>query len=381
MIEKYQLALLELIKCSLFGSVPDLPEDTDWDAVFNEAVAQTVVALAAPAVPKEHISAWNEPVAKNTAHYMRVLYEQSNLIKLFEANGIPVAVIKGCAAAVYYPAPERRTMGDIDFLVKDEQFDTAFNLLRVNGYRFEGDFGDDRDHTFVKGGVVLELHRKYCDKSFDFQNVLSEKMDSLTKRTVCGTVFYSLPDSENGLILLDHIRHHLKGGLGIRQIIDWMMFVNEVLNSDVFEGIFKEQLSKIGLLTFCKTVTKMCKKYFGMPADVKWCDDADGSAVDELFSRVMNSGNFGRKDPYVYRPMSELTVDIKKYGLFRTLQKSGVANFPICRKHKVFRAFAWLFQAFRFAGRGISALFRGNSLTEDIKKGNENSDFYKKLGL
>ena len=51
MIDSNQQALLELLKASLFGMKPSFPEVVDWDAVLKEAQDQTVVALAAPAVP------------------------------------------------------------------------------------------------------------------------------------------------------------------------------------------------------------------------------------------------------------------------------------------------------------------------------------------
>ena len=39
--------------------------------------------------------------------------------QLFENNNIPLVILKGTAAAMYYPKPQLRTMGDIDFLVFD----------------------------------------------------------------------------------------------------------------------------------------------------------------------------------------------------------------------------------------------------------------------
>ena len=49
-----QLALLELLKESLFEIEPVFLTDIDWEAVLVEAKAQTVVALAVKAVPAEY---------------------------------------------------------------------------------------------------------------------------------------------------------------------------------------------------------------------------------------------------------------------------------------------------------------------------------------
>ena len=54
---------------------------------------------------------------------LQILDEQTKLYHLFDDAGIPMAIIKGCAAAMYYPAPLHRSMGDIDFVVPLERID------------------------------------------------------------------------------------------------------------------------------------------------------------------------------------------------------------------------------------------------------------------
>lgn len=381
MTNNSQLALLELIKCALFTITPNLPDDIDYDVVLDEADAQTVTAVAAPAVPKDFSAKWQERLAQSTAHYIRVLFEQANLIKLFEQNNITLVILKGAAAAVYYPKPQFRTMGDIDFLVFNDDFDKAYRLLKNNGYTFECDYDDGREYTFIKGGVVFELHKRYSDCDFDIENIIISGMKHSVSRTISGQTFPSLPDYENGLVLLDHIRHHLAKGLGLRQIIDWTMFANRVLTNENYENNFLPLLRTAGLETFCNVVTKMCKMYLFLPESVTWCDGADTETANELFQSVMSSGNFGVKKPYVYKPMSVFTTDVRKNGLFKTLQAAGVENFEICKKNKFFRAFAWLLQLFRFIKRGINSLLRKEKLIDDISAGNKKADFNKRLGI
>lgn len=381
MTNNIQLALLELIKSSLFGISPDLPDDTDYEAVFEEAKLQTVIAIALPAIPKKSAAKWQEPAAQSMAHYMRALFEQSNLIKIFESNNIPLVILKGSAAAVYYPKPQFRTMGDIDFLVFDEDFDKAYCLLENSGYTYECDHNDSRDYTFTKGEVVFELHRRYSDKDFDFEDIIINGMKHSVLRTISGQTFPSLPDYENGLVLLDHIRHHLNGGLGLRQIIDWTMFANRILDNENYENNFLPLLRSSGLEIFCKVVTKMCKTHLFLPESVTWCDDADTATADQLFETVMLSGNFGRKNPYVYKPVSAVTISIRKNGFFKTLQTAGVKNIDVCKKNKFLRSFAWLFQLFRYIKLGIISLLKGERFIHEISEGNKKIDFNDRLGI
>ncbi|MBO4433394.1 MAG: nucleotidyltransferase family protein [Clostridia bacterium] len=380
-MNKTQFALLELIKSSLFNTALNLPDDTDWNAVYKEALDQTVAALAAASVPRETADMWQEATLKNTAHYMRVLFEQTNLINLFKSAGIPLVIIKGCAAAMYYPVPKLRTMGDIDFLVREKDFESARELLFKNGYVFKEDFGDDRDFIYKKGEVIFELHKRYSDSRLDIENILVGGFDNLKEYELNGQKFPAFSADINGLILLDHIRHHLYGGLGIRQIIDWMMFLNANLDDTGCIEDLLELAKSVNLLKLCKVLTKMCVKYFGLPNKYPWCSDADDETAEELLNTVLNSGNFGRKDPYVYRPMSSFTQDVHKKGLFSTLQTAGTQNWQAAKKHKFLRPFAWLYQIFRYIKRGILALFRGENLKKDIKEGKKKADFYERLGI
>ena len=82
MLDKNWVALLELLKASLFEIEPEFPENVDWDRVLLEAKAQTVVALAAKAVPKEVASEWQESALQSQAQFVRVLHGQTQLVQL-----------------------------------------------------------------------------------------------------------------------------------------------------------------------------------------------------------------------------------------------------------------------------------------------------------
>ncbi len=376
-----QQTLLELLKASLFHCEPVFPDGCDWSAVLNEAQAQTVVALAAPAVPALHAEEWRVPSAKNTADFLRVLHAQTALVNLFTAADIPLVILKGTAAAMYYPAPLQRTMGDVDFIVPPQCFDASLRLMQENGYILKGDYGDDRDYSFHKDGVVLELHRRYSDRDWDIDPILFGDFSHTVQRELFGQRFPSLEDSLNGLVILDHVRHHLYSGIGLRQIIDWMMFVHTCLTDEVWADVFRPLAQRAGLETLAVTMTRMCRERLGMPDQITWCDTADERTADQLLDTVLHYGNFGRKDPYVYRPMEGVAMGVRKEGWFRFLQNTGTANWKAAQKHRFLRPFAWLYQLFRFGFRGVKSLLRGDRLAKDAASGAEKSDFYRRLGI
>lgn len=379
-MNKSELALCELIKSSLFGLTPTFPEAVDWNAVLEEAQAQTVVPLVADAVPAEAAEAWKNPADQSKAHFMRALYEQTKLCALLNGANIPFVILKGTAAAMYYPFPCNRTMGDVDILAGDGFFDTAFSLLKKNGYQFQVDYGDGRDYSFTKGGVLFELHRKYSDEGHNMEPLLQNGIRGMETQHLYGNAFPALPKALNGLVLLDHIRHHLFGGLGLRQILDFMMFVSSEPDEAKFESEYLPLFEENGLGTLAKVIAKMCGQYFGLPG-ATWYETADDKTCEELLEAVFAGGNFGRKNPYEYRPMESFTMEVKKQGFFKALQRAGIANCKTFQKYKWLRPFAWLYQLFRLFGRGMVALFRGGKLAKDLSAGKRKADFYKRLGI
>ena len=163
MINVNQQALLELLKASLFGIEPRFPDCVDWDAVLQEAKDQTVIALAAPAVPKEETEKWRVPVTRNKMRFLQILDEQTILVKLFQNAGIPLTILKGCAAAMYYPNPFLRGMGDVDVYIPECLHEKVRELLLKEEYEIEEDNEPSNRHsTFSKNNIVFEVHRSFA---------------------------------------------------------------------------------------------------------------------------------------------------------------------------------------------------------------------------
>ena len=171
------------------------------------------------------------------AYYIRYTYEEQELIQLLESHGIPLVILKGAAAAVYYPVPSRRSFGDIDFLVSPERFARATELLEANGYTRGED--NERHIAYSKGGISFELHRRYSHEDVDMERYVLDGLEHRVTGRIDQHEFPMLPPLANGLVLLDHMRGHLKSGLGLRQVIDWMMYCHRELNDGFWQDSFR----------------------------------------------------------------------------------------------------------------------------------------------
>ena len=367
--------LLELIKAALFDVTPAIPENANWDKIFEAGKQQCLVPLVVSCVPIENRNEWYNISYQSKAHFMQLLHEQNALVNLFNSYDISFVILKGTAAAVYYPNPTLRIFGDIDFYVSEKQFDFARSMLEQNGYIFV--LKNNRHYEFTKNGIDFELHSRFsCEQYKDIDHVVIRGLNNSVEYNICGSLFSGLPPYENGLVLLGHIMRHLKTyGIGLRQVIDWMLFVHKELDDTAWEKHFRVLAADAGLEKLAITVTYMCKKWLGLPDEISWCNNADEDVADLLLLRILSDGNFGRDRV----PYENVKIDIKNEGFFKYLQRSGIENWRLAQKYKAFRPFAWLYQMFRYAGLGISGFFTGKKIFRKDKQNLKLEELLKKI--
>ena len=374
MIDKSQEVLLEAIKASLFENVPSYPDDTDWEAVIKEAKFQTVMGIISPVIP-----VYNESSDKGIVYYMRLLHEQDKLLKLLDEHHIPCVILKGCAAAMYYPKPYLRTMGDIDFLVQHDHFEEAMKLMETNGYVCTEGKGEDglpirgvRHIGYRKNGIEFELHHHFSSTGFDIDDILEKAIDQREYRELNGYSFPVLPEVENGLVLLGHINQHLKrDNLGLRQIIDWEMYCYSVMGDEEKKKEFVSIAKEIGLLKLAVNVTRMCEKHLGLPKTFlsteaikakKRNDLADEEIIDKLLENLLTYGNFGIKKESSSEKSGEsirsVIGNIKHKGFYSCFQEYGLETWKLSKKNPVLKPFAFIYGVFRILVRGIVSIIK-----------------------
>jgi hypothetical protein len=80
------------------------------------------------------------------------------ILRKFSETGIPVIVLKGAAlAAIVYPSPTLRTMGDIDLLVHGCDLDAVDEVLPQMGYVRKSEHGRLMYVDDAKGSSVIEI--------------------------------------------------------------------------------------------------------------------------------------------------------------------------------------------------------------------------------
>ncbi len=313
--------------------------------VFDEIKKHTITSLFAPCLsncelPAELKEKWKRSILQQVSYYTHYKYEQSHL-----PITVPYVILKGSSAAQYYPNPEYRSMGDIDIMTHREDYDIACKQLIENGYQVINDIY--KETSLIKNGISIDLHRQFASlNNPDYVKYL----DDLIIQNINPS--HVLPDPINGLVLLEHINQHLEDGIGLRQIIDWMMFVDKCLPDEKWPE-FYELVKNIGLEKLAVVSTRMCELYLGLPTR-KWSASAEIDQCAQLMEYVLACGNFGNKknsDADISETAFTYTRTPKAW--FRLLQKQGLINWKLAQKYKIFKPFAWIYQLIRYASRGL----------------------------
>lgn len=394
------IMILQLIQDSLYGSHAPTDEvlNVDWQDIYTELEQQTITCLVADvleehryAIPTELQSTWVNRLAYNISSYHRILAYQDATIQALNAKNVPVVVLKGAISAMNYPRPERRIMGDIDLFVPVEHFEEARDCLLQEGFTYaEGESGNIDDASkqkhlgMQKDGIILELHIRAFRLSDRYADILLNQtmeagLQDIQWMMLEGYHIPALPMLQNAIELLVHVQGHFCNvGIGLRQIVDWMLFAQNNLTDEVYDKEFKPILMQTGLETFAQTLTRMCQLYLGLPEDnMHWCMDAEEATCEQMLEYVFQQGNFGHKNTHDSgaRALARLRNPIE---FLKSIQSVGLSYHPEWKSRKVLRHFAWVPQL----GRYIRYTFaKDTDLKADYKEGKKRSELFENLKL
>ena len=389
--------IFKLLQAALFQKEIDLPENVEWDQVFQEMKMQTVAGIPYEWLSKKGIldenveKQWSQTVIVQMTFWVRLMQEQEALVQLMKKNNINIVILKGTAAAIYYPRPDLRVMGDVDFLVDSKDFQKAYGVLLENGYQLAYEKEHATHHvTFIKNKVAFEIHKglaiivkNTAGKHGEYiQNLIEKGLSSVETKYIERWEFPMFPRLQNGLVLLLHIVQHLKTGLGLRQIVDWMMFVDKELDDKVWKLEFEPVIREIGLKKMAITLTRMCQLYLGLRTeDITWCLSANPSLCDELLEYFMEKGNFGKRVREKESGIYVLSTDKNLFQFLKKIQRNGRNNWEAAKKYPILTPFAWIYQICRYARRGFNREYPIQTLIKDCKKSKKRIHLFNGLKL
>lgn len=392
-----QQLMFALLKKSLWDVSFELISSANFQLLPHIAKEQGVASFvydgarrAGIPIPDIIGQQWKNHITASMFQNERLLSAQNAVIRCFEQAHIPVAVLKGSSIARYYSQPELRALGDIDILVKKTDICTARELLLQNGYK-EEEYKHGFHIGFSKNGVTIELHEQVTafpdtPGGQEAQKIADGFLDNLDVGSVSGYDFPVLSRSNQAMSLLLHmVRHMFEGGIGLRQLCDWMVFA--AAESSHFSDEICPVLRRCGMLEFAEVATKTCVEYLGLdPACCLWCGDVDEQTCTLFIDAVFHGGNMGSANTDT---MGSLFTDEKSMGsntspikaFLQKMNRRTYKSFPFVERCKILLPLFWLFLPFRYFVRSAAGLRPKKSLRKMVGTAKKQRELFEELHL
>ena len=391
--------VLELLSAAVNSTQPNIDEQTlteaDWDTIglisSYHAVTPMIfdqIVRYRNLIPKEIFAKWYEHILKVLSQNSVVENAQKELTEIL-GDKYDYVILKGIAAAYYYPKPELRGLGDVDFLTDKRFVKEIEKAVVAKGYVNYLD--NERHITFKKSGKMLELHRElpgvpYGKKGEIVNNFVADIFEK-SEGVKCLNCNFKMPnDLHHAVVLLLHTAHHLVSeGVGLRHLCDWACFVSKTQGNDFWDKEFIPFLRQIGMYNFTAILTKTCAVYLKIPCP-HWAEDQDDVVCDELMRDIIIGGNFGEFDKsrkgsgmMISEHGKGGTQNSKAYNMFRALHTSMRTVYPILYKAPYLYPLVFVWRVVKY----IFLMLKGErpSLIAAAQKANQRREFYSKLKI
>lgn len=383
--------IFRLLKVFIFSCNPsDLDTVCAWSDIFTEMYSQGIFSLPNDVFDSLPIDSklsekWSRAIINSYFHYQRLLNLQQEVTECLNQNGIMWAVLKGFSAAIYYPNPILRSIGDIDILVTKDQFDKALDILLNHGFSHvhsEKDNDKSRHYHLAKNGLTLELHRYYTlnlsrEENIELNNIISRGLSHTEQHSIDCVSFNTLPAFENGLVILEHIAHHIESGVGLRHILDFLVYAETQFADPDLKDRFVTFLESSELRILAYTILSIGEKYLGIKNSPDIPPDIHDSLCEAFLESIFSQGDLGRKagsheDFNTVKVLNRSRGGIA--GWWHYLKISGEYNWVSLKKHPWLKPFARFYQIGRYIRQGlkrenaIQAFFYNYKISKKQKK-------------
>ncbi len=222
----------------------------DWQELYSFASKQALLGLCFEGIERlgeeyseelrlnpigrELLMTWMGKAQQIRRQNMKVNAVASKLFSMLREDGLRCCILKGQGNALMYPNPYSRTPGDIDVWINASRE----RIMEYASKKFE--LGDDIRLQHLEtslDGVPVELHFFPCSMNNPIYHARLQNWFKRNADLQCSNVV-GLPDGAGDIAIpttafnviyqLTHLYHHFfDEGIGMRQIIDYFLVVND----------------------------------------------------------------------------------------------------------------------------------------------------------
>ena len=230
-------------------------------------------------------------IRKNAAVNQTLIY--------LEENGISCCMLKGQILTNLYSVPEARISGDTDLLLPSADMEEKVcDILKQTGFEIIPR-PKTSHHAMCKrqDTGLIELHLSLYDELFEdiwFKNKGEKPSEYVKITTAEGYTYKTLGYTDNAIFITLHaIKHFFTEGVGIRQIMDMLLFnikYKDKIDFDKYNKLMKK-------LKFSKLIDHI--KFIGkeyLDLDIEYSADVDKDNIDAILTDIETGGLCGKED-------------------------------------------------------------------------------------
>jgi len=352
MLDSQVQGVLVLVRAALTGEVRPLPEDFDLEKAYDAILKHNIAVMALEGAVKCGLPKSDPTVRKLFAAAFRAIAcveaqdrAAAQVFAAFEAAGIDFMPVKGALLRDLYPKREYRSMGDMDVLVRLEQYDRIREIMV--GLGFDAKYESDHELVWKRKDLFLELHKHLIPSyNIDYYSYFGDGWQ-LAQNT--GTSRHGMREEDHFIFVFAHFaKHYRDGGVGMRQMCDlWLM---RQAYPDMDEAYIRTELKKLELLAFHDYVMQTLDVWFGAGKH-----DAHTELITQM---VFDSGCFGTRVSHALAAGVRLesvgdTVKTARYkniarSIFLPLQDMQM-QYPVLKQLPVLLPVMWVCRWLRVA--------------------------------
>ena len=297
-MEREYTYLIHLLDAFINGTSPEEKKDINWGLLTELATVHSVggilgyMAMKYPICTPSMKEKMRQICLGTISRYnVRNAY-MDKLSSMLDAEKIDHILFKGYVLKDYYPVPELRSYGDIDFVVRWEDKDEIHQLMLEQGFQPKVDWGpvlsyyNDKEFYEIHTDIMEINVSDKADSQAYFQNMWEH---TLHKE---GHTWEFTPEY-HFIYLLTHIAKHIRGaGAGIRMYMDIAVFIRHFGQSIDWASV-TEELKKLELYDFGCVVLAAVKEWFHVEPPIEIVFPKE-EVMHDFMIYTMEAGVFGK---------------------------------------------------------------------------------------
>lgn len=301
--------LLRVLRGFVQGEDPG-PFDGDWRELIELTAMHSVSGILGHSVmtyPHPDSAPFAQMMRQQCMQTMLLFSHRADamarLSEILNAEGIDHLLFKGYIVRNYYPIPELRTFGDVDFVIRPEDRARCDAVMKQAGYTCEVDW--EPVFKYLRQSELYEIHTEVLEvdvsEKADYRSYFLRIWDYA--KSVDGHAYVLTPEFHL-LYLLTHIAKHISAyGAGIRMYLDIAFYINHFRDTLDWTW-FTSEAEKLCFTDFVNMTFALVEHCFGVKSPIQ-LHPVDEQVLQDFVDFTMEGGTFGRVG------RDEATVNLK----------------------------------------------------------------------